>query len=97
MAKQKSTPTEKQQNQKSPGTPAQPFIFNRSNYLVMGAGMLLLAIGFLMMTGGSQAPTEWDPEVIYGFRRITLSTMFVLLGFGVVLLSIFWNPKKRKA
>ncbi len=95
MAKQKTSTVEKQGTQKQiPVTPEQSFIFTRGNYLVMGAGMLLLAIGFMLMMGGAQKPTEWDPEVIYGFTRITLSTMFVLLGFGVVLLSIFWKPRK---
>ncbi|MBK6484236.1 MAG: DUF3098 domain-containing protein [Chitinophagales bacterium] len=95
MAKQKTTTVEKQGTLKqTPTTPSQPFIFTRGNYLVMGAGMLLLAIGFILMMGGAQKPTEWDPAVIYGFTRITLSTMFVLLGFGVVLLSIFWKPGK---
>ncbi|MEP7127375.1 MAG: DUF3098 domain-containing protein, partial [Chitinophagales bacterium] len=87
--------TEKQPTQKviAPN-PVAPFVFNRQNFLVMGAGLLLLAFGFFLMRGGSQLPTEWDPNVVYGFTRITLSTTFVLIGFGVVMASIFWKSKK---
>lgn len=97
MAKQKNVSTERPTVQKAAASPAQPFLFSRQNYLVLGAGLLLVAFGFLLMMGGSQPPTEWDPNVIYGFRRITLSTIFVLLGFGVVMLSIFWKTKTDKS
>ena len=61
--------------------------------MIMGAGILLLALGFMLMTGGSQSPDQFDPEVVYSFRRVTLSTIVVMLGFAVVLVSIFWKKK----
>lgn len=70
-----------------------PFLFSRENYLILGAGLVLMAIGFLLMSGGQQRPDQWDPNVIYSFRRITLSTIVVLLGFCVVFYSIFRKPK----
>ncbi|HUM48014.1 MAG TPA: DUF3098 domain-containing protein [Chitinophagales bacterium] len=96
MAKQKTGVAEKQVTQKvTTPTPPAAFVFTRQNFLVMGAGMLILAFGFLLMTGGSQKPTEWDPNVVYGFTRITLSTIFVLIGFGVVMVSIFWKSRNQ--
>jgi hypothetical protein len=98
MAKQKSTVLEKspQQKQVVP-SPKQvhPFLFTRENYLIMGAGLALLAIGFLLMTGGQQPPDQFDPDVVYSFRRITLSTIVVILGFAVVGFSIFWKKKNN--
>ena len=61
--------------------------------MIMAAGILLLALGFILMTGGSQSPDQFDPEVVYSFRRVTLSTIVVMLGFAVVLVSIFWKKK----
>lgn len=52
-------------------------------------GLAILAIGFLLMTGGAQPPTQFDPDVVYNFRRTTLSTIFVTIGLLVVLYSIF--------
>lgn len=95
MAKQKTGIPEKQVAQKTiPAGTAAPFVFTRQNFMVLFAGMFLLAIGFLLMRGGSQLPTEWDTNVVYGFTRITLSTAFVLLGFAVIMVSIFWKSKK---
>jgi hypothetical protein len=95
MAKQKTKAESKQIQQKvaSNVKQTQPFLFSRENYLILGLGLALIAIGFLLMTGGQQPPNQFDPNVIYSFRRTTLSTIFVLLGFGVVMASIFWKRK----
>ena len=57
--------------------------------MVLFAGLALLAVGFLLMTGGSQPPDQFDTSVVYSFRRTTLSTIVVTVGFIVVLYSIF--------
>ncbi len=66
-----------------------PFLFGRRNFMVLFIGLSILALGFLMMAGGSQSPNQFDESVVYSFRRITLSTLFVVAGFIVVLYSIF--------
>ncbi|MBA3648857.1 MAG: DUF3098 domain-containing protein [Chitinophagales bacterium] len=72
------------------------FLFNRENYIVLGIGLALLIVGYLLMAGGNQPPDKWDPNVIYSFRRITLSTIVVLSGFVVIIFSIFWKRKFLK-
>jgi len=69
--------------------PANKFLFERRNYMILFAGLALLAIGFLLMTGGHQPPDQFDPKIIYGFRNATLSSFVVVIGFLVVLYSIF--------
>ena len=91
MAKQPVKTTDKQT--KKPVVVLQPaavfFLFSRKNYIFLFIGLAVLAVGFLLMTGGSQPPTQFDPNVVYSFRRTTLSTIFVIIGFLVVLYSIF--------
>lgn len=96
MAKQKITTLEKPSQQKTTivAASSKPFLFSRENYLILFAGLGLLAIGFLLMSGGHQPPTQFDPNVVYGFTTITLSTIVVLLGFAVVMVSIFWKGRK---
>ena len=56
----------------------------------MGVGLLLIVLGLVTMSGGAMAdPNEWKPEEIYSFRRITLSPIFMLAGFLVVIYGIF--------
>ena len=96
MAKQKTKIEERQIGLKpQPLKPSQPFLFSRENYLILGAGLLLMAIGYMLMSGGAQPADKFDPDVVYSFRRTTLSTIVVLLGFGVAMYSIFWKRKVR--
>ena len=57
--------------------------------LLIMAGIALLVIGFLLMTGGHQPPDQFNTKEIYGFRNTTLSSLVVVIGFLVVLYSIF--------
>lgn len=91
MAKENSG-KEKQPAKQQP--PTATFLFNRQNYLILLAGIILIALGFSLMTGGQQPPDQWDEKVIYSFRRISLSTIVVVLGLVVVLVSIFWKTRK---
>lgn len=71
------------------------FIFTRKNYIVMGIGLAVIALGFLLMVGGgSDDPNVFNPE-IYSWRRIRLAPMMVLIGFGIEVYAILLNPDKK--
>jgi len=90
MSKQQ-VKSDKQVKKSAPGSIVQErkFLFERRNYMILLAGIALLALGFLLMSGGQQPPNQFDPKVIYGFRNTTLSSFVVVIGFLVVLYSIF--------
>lgn len=70
-------------------------LFGKENYLLMGAGLVLILIGFALMAGGkSSDPNVFAKEELYSFRRITLAPILVLLGFAVEGYAIFKNPGK---
>ena len=65
-------------------------IFNRRNYLLLGVGALLMAIGIALMAGGSmEDPNVWDESVIYSTRRMVLAPIFMLAGLVVEIFAIF--------
>jgi hypothetical protein len=71
----------------------QPFLFGKQNYLLMGAGLLSIAIGYVLMQGGgSTDPNVFNPE-IFSPRRIIIAPMFVLLGFVLEAVAILRRPK----
>lgn len=64
------------------------FAFGRSNYMWLGIGIAVLAVGYLLMSGGgSDDPNVFD-ESIFSFRRITLAPTVVLAGYGVIFYAI---------
>ena len=79
----------------------QTFIFNKKNYKLMIIGLLLIILGFILMSG-PDANTDlkniynknYFNENIFSFRRIRLAPIFIIIGFVVQILSILLYSKK---
>lgn len=72
------------------------FIFGKKNYKFMLIGLGIIALGFILMSGGgSDDPNVFNPE-IFSWRRIRLAPTLVLLGFGFQVYAILLNPDKDK-
>jgi len=64
--------------------------FGRQNYMWVGIGLALLAVGMLLMIGGyNENPAVWDESKIYGFQRTLLAPILILTGLGVQVYAIF--------
>lgn len=71
------------------------FVFGKKNYIFMGIGLAVIALGFILMSGGgSDDPNVFNPE-IYNFRRIRLAPTIVLIGFAIEVYAILLNPNKK--
>lgn len=71
------------------------FIFGKKNYTFMFIGLAVIALGFILMSGGgSDDPNVFNPE-IYNFQRIRLAPALVLIGFGIEVYAILLNPNKK--
>ena len=70
------------------------FVFERKNYMVMGIGLAVIALGFILMAGGGSDDPNVFNENIYNFRRIRLAPFLVLLGFAIEVYAILLNPRK---
>lgn len=67
-----------------------PLMFDKSNYMLMLAGLLSIIIGFMCMSGGaSENPNVFNADEVYSFRRITLAPILVVLGFLIEIYAIF--------
>ena len=75
-------------------TSKQEFLFGKRNYIIMLIGLVVIALGFILMAGGgSEDPNVFNPE-IYSWRRIRLAPTLVIIGLGIEIYAIFANPKK---
>jgi hypothetical protein len=69
------------------------FAFGKENYRLMLIGLAFIVVGFLLMIGGgSDNPTDFNPE-IFSFRRITLAPILILAGYGIEIFAIMKKPK----
>lgn len=100
MAKQHPQPKAKQtvastQKANTPSAAITPFIFDKTNYIIMIAGVVVILIGFALMSGGATTDRNVFPqEEIYSFRRITLAPIVIMFGFGIEIFAILKRPKE---
>ena len=71
------------------------FLFDKINYKILLIGLAVIALGFILMSGGGSEDPNVFNEEIFSFRRIRLAPAVVLLGFGITIYSILKNPKKQ--
>lgn len=72
----------------------QEFIFENINYKILLMGIALIALGFILMSGGGSDDPKVFSEAIFNFQRIRLAPTTVLIGFGITVYAILKNPKK---
>lgn len=97
MAKQQIQQKEKQTAAapQKPTAALTPFIFDKTNYIIMITGVVVILIGFMLMSGGATTdPNVFPKEELYSFRRITLAPIVVMLGFGIEIFAILKRPKE---
>ena len=65
------------------------FLFDTINYKFLLIGIGVIALGFIIMSGGGSDNPKVFNEDIFSFRRIRLAPTVVLIGFGITIYSIF--------
>jgi hypothetical protein len=82
----KNTPVTKQK-------PRLP-LFEKDNYMWMGIGVAVVALGMLIMSGGkSENPNQFDYKTVYSTARITIAPILILAGLMIEIYAIFKRPK----
>ncbi len=72
-----------------------PLLFTKDNYKWMLIGIVIIAVGMMLMAGGkSDAAGAFDFKEVYSTRRITVAPIVILLGLAVEIFAIFKKPKK---
>jgi hypothetical protein len=72
----------------------QEFLFDKINYKILLIGIAVIALGFILMSGGGSDDPNVFNEEVFSFRRIRLAPTTVLIGFGITIYAILKNPKK---
>ncbi len=74
--------------------PASTSFFSKENYLWMAVGIVVIAIGMFLMSGGaSNDPNVFDKEEVYAGKRITVAPILILVGLVIEIYAIFRKPK----
>lgn len=70
------------------------FPLGKVNMLLMAVCLLLIVIGFWLMTGSANEGAEFN-DAIFESRRTTVGPMIALLGFVMMAPAILWRQKSK--
>tara|TARA_B100000886_G_scaffold319100_1_gene259609 strand:- start:335 stop:559 length:225 start_codon:yes stop_codon:yes gene_type:complete len=69
------------------------FVFGKRNYKFMIIGIIFIALGFILMSGGGSDDPNIFNEEIYSFRRIRIAPLIVIIGFAIEIYAILTKPE----
>lgn len=72
------------------------FTFGKQSYRLMILGLILIALGFVLMSGGGSDDPAVFNEEIFSHRRITVAPILILAGYVIEIFAIMKRPASRK-
>lgn len=68
--------------------------FGKINYILMGVGIIILALGYILLAGGgSDDPNVFNPAM-FDAQRLVWAPILIVLGFVVEIVAIMYKSKK---
>ena len=68
--------------------------FGKRNFILLAVGMVIIIIGFLLMTGPGSTETTFEPD-IFSVRRIKVAPAVCFFGFIFMIYAIVSKPGKK--
>ena len=68
------------------------FAFDKMNFILLAVGMVIVIIGFLLMTGPGSTDTAFEPD-IFSARRTKVAPLVCLFGFVSMIYAVIRKPK----
>lgn len=70
------------------------FAFDKVNFMLLAVGMMIVIIGFLLMSGGGSTETSYNPD-IFSVRRVKVAPVVCFIGFVSMIYAIVRRPKDK--
>ncbi|MCQ2058270.1 MAG: DUF3098 domain-containing protein [Bacteroidaceae bacterium] len=68
------------------------FAFEKINFILTIVGVIIIFIGFLLMSGKGTTQDMFNPDV-FSTRRIVVAPIVTLLGFLTIIVAIMYQKK----
>lgn len=67
--------------------------FGRMNYILLAVGMLIVVLGFILMSGDGSTTDAFNPD-IFSARRTKVAPVVCLIGFVSMIYAVVYKPKE---
>lgn len=65
----------------------------KANFIMIAACVVLIMLGFFLMTGSANTGTTWNEDV-FNSTRTVVGPMVALAGFALMIFAIIYKKKK---
>jgi heme/copper-type cytochrome/quinol oxidase subunit 2 len=70
------------------------FAFGAINYILMVSGLIILFLGYILLSGGgSEDPNQFNYEM-FNNRRLVVAPILIVAGFVVEIVAIMYKKKQ---
>ena len=73
----------------------QKFALDRTNFILIAIGIVIIITGLLLMTGPSSTENHFEPD-IFSTRRIVVAPLVCFVGFVFMIFAIMFRSKDKK-
>ncbi|MBP1612839.1 DUF3098 domain-containing protein [Bacteroides ihuae] len=73
----------------------QKFAFDKTNFILLAIGMVIVILGFVLMAGPSSTESVFQPD-IFSVRRIKVAPVVCLFGFVFMIYAVLRKPKTKE-
>ena len=70
------------------------FTFGKRNYQLLIVGVILMTIGFILMSGGGSEDPNVFSDAIFNTQRLTIAPILILTGLVIEIFAILHKPKE---
>lgn len=75
--------------------PTLDFAFGPMNYILLVVGIILLGLGYILLSGGgSDDPNVFNAEM-FNTRRMVVAPLMIVAGLVVEICAIMFRPKNK--
>jgi len=71
------------------------FAFDKVNFILLGVGMAVIIIGFILMSGGATEDGSYNPE-IFNAMRTKVAPVITFVGFVSMIYAVLRKPKDNE-
>lgn len=72
----------------------QQFAFSRINFYLLAAAIVIILVGFVLMSGKGSTDTHFDPS-IFDQRRTVIAPMVCFVGYLFMIVAILYRSKDK--
>jgi len=71
------------------------FAFDKVNFILLAVGMVVVVLGFILMSGGGSTDKTFDPT-IFDALHTKVAPIVVFVGFVSIIYAIIRKPKDKE-